>query len=144
MRPDVRRWAGFYACVVLAIAWMISAATWITPSWSLRDALARNDQARDEELCAYRPGGQKEENAARCRDTVQLIHDNETATAYFEDGLIVFAPALLAIGGGLVCLRYGRAASGPPVRSLRMLRWLENRRNENRRKRIGETGRTPL
>jgi hypothetical protein len=139
MQPEVKRWVGLYAFVVLAIAWMIGAGTWIAPTWSLRDALAKTEQAREEDRCAFREGGQDHDNAERCRDTVQLIHDNENATAYFEDGLIVFVPALLAIGAGFVCLRRGLAPTGPPVRSLRMLRWLADRK-----KRIGGAGRTPL
>jgi len=106
MRRMVGSWVVFAASVFVAVSWVIGASLWIAPTWPLRSAMAKVEQAREESRCAYRPGDQDIQD--RCRDTVQLIYSGENATAYFEDGLIVFGPALLALVGGFVWLRRGR------------------------------------
>ena len=101
---------GFAVSVAVAAAWVIGTSLWIAPTWPLRSAMAKVEQAREEARCAYRPGDDALQE--RCRDTVQLIYSGENATAYFEDGLIILGPALLALLGGVVWLRRGRMRKG--------------------------------
>jgi len=106
MHRTLTRWIVFGASVLVAGAWIVGAGLSVSSTWSLRAAMARVEQAREEARCGFRPGA--DDTRQRCRDTVQLIYSSEGATAYFEDGLVVFGPAMLSILAGFVWFRRGR------------------------------------
>lgn len=94
--------------------WAILTTARLNDSWPVRDALARVELAREEANCSYRMGGT--DNQQRCRDLAQLISRGDSATAYFNDGLIILGPALLLfVVAGL--LFRGRREHRPPHRT---------------------------
>lgn len=106
MQRALNRWIVIGASVLVAGGWIVGSGLSVSSTWALRSAMAKVEQAREEARCGFRPGA--DDNRQRCRDTVQLIYSSEGATAYLEDGLVVFGPAMLSIVAGAVWFRRGR------------------------------------
>lgn len=97
MRFPSWRLLSFIAVTLVAFVWTIGASWQISRPWPVRDALARVDLSREEVACSHRFGA---DNQQRCRELARLMNRADRATAYFEDGLMVFGPVLPLIGLG--------------------------------------------
>jgi hypothetical protein len=100
----------FSAVVVAGVAWTLGAGWQVSRPWPVRDALAKVELSREEVACGYRVG---EDNQQRCRDLARIVSRSERATAYFEDGLIVFGPILPLAGIAWWLMRSGRNSRPP-------------------------------
>lgn len=99
--------------VLVGSLWAALAGGHLSKSWPVRDALARVELSREEVACGHRMGGS--ENQQRCKDLAQVMSRADTATEYFNDGLVVLAPALLLFGVAAWLIR-GRPERHAPHR----------------------------
>jgi hypothetical protein len=97
MRFPTWRFLALVAVTLIAFGWTIGASWQVSRSWPVRDALARVDLSREQVACNHRFGA---DNQQRCRELARLMNRADRATAYFEDGLMVFGPVLPLIGLG--------------------------------------------
>lgn len=102
------RLIAFASALLVAIIWAIGAGYHVSEAWPVRSALARVDLAREEIACGNRSASAA--NQQRCRDLAEIVSRAGLAEGYFLDGLVVFGPTLVLLGGAY-WLRRGHAGS---------------------------------
>ena len=110
MRQSPLRTVAFAAALLVSAAWAIGAGWYVSDRWPVRNAMARVELAREEMACGNRSASPA--NQQRCRDLAEIVSRAELAEGYFLDGLVVFGPVFIVIGGAFWLRRGPRGGPG--------------------------------